>query len=147
MKLSWGYGIGAAYIIFAGSMILFVVIATRQKYDLVSNDYYDQAVHYQQKIDGKHNASLPGSNLAISFSQSENVIRITTPGDRQTVNGMLFLYKPDDQAKDFSIPFRLREESACNIPVKHLSPGAWRVKASWQNNGLDCYSETSIFIK
>ena len=67
MKNKWGIGIAAAYITFALGMILFAVHASRQHYDLVSNNYYEQAVKYQDKIDAGHNAEQ--AKLDIAFNE------------------------------------------------------------------------------
>ena len=58
MKLNWGSGIALVYVIFAGSMVAFAIKASRQHYDLVTENYYTEAVNYQQEIDARHNLSL-----------------------------------------------------------------------------------------
>ena len=76
MKLNWGYGIAIVYILFALSMILFVVKASRQHYDLVNDNYYKEAVNYQTKIDAGKNAALADSKLTIKYLSKENAIEI-----------------------------------------------------------------------
>jgi hypothetical protein len=74
-KFSWGYGIAAAYILFALSMIAFVWVASQQKYDLVSETYYDDAVNYQEKIDATAGAMEPGKNIAVEYLQEDNKLK------------------------------------------------------------------------
>ncbi len=42
---------GGFFILFGGYIAGFIVFASRQKMDLVRNDYYDQEIRYQQQID------------------------------------------------------------------------------------------------
>jgi hypothetical protein len=56
MKLSWGYKIMFVYIAFVAGMGFLVFKASSQKFDLVTKDYYDQELKYQQVIDQAANS-------------------------------------------------------------------------------------------
>ena len=57
MKLSWGYKITLVYIAFVAGMGFLVFKASSQKFDLVTKDYYEQELKYQQVIDQAANSS------------------------------------------------------------------------------------------
>src|SRR5436190_14526070 len=96
MKLNWGFGIAAVYTLFAVSMILFAVKASQQHYDLVNDNYYNEAVNYQQKIDAGKNAALADSKLSIEYLSKENAIEINSVSkSNNKIKGTLSFYKPD----------------------------------------------------
>ena len=57
LKISWGTKIATLYIGFVGLIILMVSMSMRQRVDLVSEDYYNRELAYQDKINEiKHEA-------------------------------------------------------------------------------------------
>src|ERR1041385_3197489 len=99
MKLNWGFGIAVVYTLFALSMIVFAIKASQQKYDLVSDHYYEDAVNYQQRIDAESNAA--GSGLSIEYLSTINEVKIACGEKSKNINGTLTFYKPDKAGYDF----------------------------------------------
>lgn len=147
MKLNWGYGIAIVYILFALSMILFVVKASRQHYDLVNDNYYKEAVNYQTKIDAGKNAALADSKLTIEYLSKENAIEISSVSKSGNVKGTLSFYKPDKAGDDFQITFSIDDSGNKKIPLKKLAHGYWNINADWAVNSKQCYSEKRIFVE
>ena len=147
MKLNWGFGIATAYILFAGSMILFAVKASQQDYDLVTDNYYENAVNYQSRIDAEKNALLSNTKLNIEYFQDRNSIDISSPHRTKNIEGTLFFYKPDKAGYDFQIPFSTGSEGIQLIQLKQMAHGTWKINASWITDGKDCYAEKKIFVK
>lgn len=147
MKLNWGFGIAAVYTLFAVSMILFAVKASQQHYDLVNDNYYNEAVNYQKRIDAGKNAALAYSKLSIEYLAKENAIEISSDTKSNNIKGTLFFYKPDKAGDDFQITFSIDESAKKIIPLKKLSHGYWNVNADWKVNNKECYSEKRIFVE
>ena len=143
MKNKWGLGIATAYIIFASSMIVFAIHASHQHYDLVTDNYYEQAVKYQDKIDEGRNASQ--ANLDIAYNAKENSLQLCT--ESEIKSGTLQFYKPDKAANDFKLDFTTNPDGRQIIPLQKLAHGYWKVNATWITpENKTCYSETKIFI-
>jgi nitrogen fixation protein FixH len=143
MKNNWGLGLAIAYITFIGSMILVAVHASHQDYDLVSDNYYEQAVKYQDKIDAGRNAVQ--AKLSITFNEKENTLQLTS--DAEIKAGTLQFYKPDRAANDFKLDFNLNPGGKKTIPLQQIAHGIWKVNASWIiADNKSCYTETKIFI-
>ena len=49
--MNWGYKILMVYVIFIAGILLLVFKSSSQNQDLVTEDYYEQELKYQQKID------------------------------------------------------------------------------------------------
>src|SRR4051812_17865483 len=105
MKINWGFGIVSFYILFVIAMVIFVVKSTQQKNELVIDNYYDEAVSYQNKIDESNNASNAESKLKMNFRIKESAIAINTIGNEKNIPGVLSFYKPDNAANDFKLNF------------------------------------------
>jgi nitrogen fixation protein FixH len=147
MKLNWGFGIAVVYTLFAVCMILFAVKASQQHYDLVNDNYYNEAVNYQKKIDAGKNAALADSKLSIEYLAKENAIEISSVSKSNNINGTLSFYKPDKAGDDFQVAFSINESGKKLIPLKKLAHGYWSVNVAWNMNSKDCYSEKRIFVE
>jgi nitrogen fixation protein FixH len=144
MKLNWGFGIAAVYTLFVGSMIVFAIKASQQHYDLVSDNYYEDAVGYQQKIDAVKNASVSG--LSIKYLSDNNAVEIISEGETKNVSGTLTFYKPDKAGDDFQLSFSTDDTGKQLLSLKKLAHGYWKMKATWNMNDKNCYTEQRIFI-
>ncbi|MEY3676502.1 MAG: hypothetical protein RJB67_992, partial [Bacteroidota bacterium] len=56
--MSWGNKLIIVFVVFAALMATLVYKATQTKFELVSKDYYQDELRYQDKIDGAANAAL-----------------------------------------------------------------------------------------
>ncbi len=146
MKLSWGTGIAIVYILFALSMITFAVVASMDKFDLVSENYYDNAVNYQQQINAAANTITENSSLEVKYDAHQNAIVINAMGNKKVITGTLAFYKPDKAENDFTTKFSTDTSGVQIVPAAKLAHGQWTLKASWIVDGKDCYIEKKIFI-
>ncbi len=147
MKINWGASIAIVYLLFVLSMILFVIKASRQTNDLVTENYYDDAVHYQDKIDAKNNSERFNSDFKASYSKVENRVLISVSNSTGSLSGKLNFYKPDDAQKDFEVDLKTDTAGRQQVAANKMSKGLWHVKAAWQINGTKYYSESNLFIQ
>jgi nitrogen fixation protein FixH len=146
MKLNWGTGIAIVYTSFAACMILFAVKASQQKYDLVSDKYYDEAVNFQARINAENNTAHAGMQLSMEYSPDENSILLNAEGADHAIAGTLYFYKPDRASDDFDLSFSTDHAGKTIIPLNKLAHGYWKVKASWKIDDKDYFREVKIFI-
>ena len=55
--MSWGYKILGVYLVFVTGIVFLVIKSSNQKVDLVTKDYYEQELMYQDKINETARAS------------------------------------------------------------------------------------------
>ena len=134
---NWGTGIVLAFVAFI-SFILFFVIRmntdTRADHDLVTKEYYQQELAYQEEIDAEKNARTLGSGLHIE--KTAEGLQITLPEALQNSNsiGTMSLYRPSNKHLDFDLPIRLSKTHLL-IPDKRLLDGRWDIKISVEHEG------------
>ncbi len=132
-NFSWGHGVAVALGLFI-AFILFMVFGFthgQQTSELVSNNYYEDELQYQEVIDGKNNAQqlteIP------KYRESEKGINITfadteLPTDKKV---RFELYRTDDANLDVKKELTLDSENSFLIPSKVISKGPYTLKLKW----------------
>lgn len=146
MKLNWGTSMAIAYSVFAIIMILFAVRASQEKNDLVTENYYDEAVKYQDRIDENTNAMNASSQLSIDFDKESMSLLLNVTGSEKALSGKLAFYKPDKASNDFNLNFQTDFSGQQSIPLNKLAHGYWRVTANYVVNGKNCLEQKRIYI-
>jgi nitrogen fixation protein FixH len=147
MKLNWGTSMAIVYITFAVIMILLVIRTSNIKNELVTENYYNEAVKFQDRIDENANASNVNSKICVAYSNLHHSIELNMEGDVKSIAGKLSFYKPDKAADDFEIGFHTNETGYQSIPLKSMAHGYWRVSATYSVNGKNCIAEEKIFVE
>lgn len=144
IKMNWGARIALLY---GGFVVLIVVLVTksmREDFDLVSTDYYNKELAYQNVIEaGKNQATLSepvkvykdGSNVTIDFPAEF---------DGAVVEGNIQFYSKLNAKWDRSIPVAIDEQGNCSIPVDKLVNTIYTVKMDWRADGKTYYQETEL---
>jgi hypothetical protein len=146
IKFNWGTGIAISIIIF---MVIIIVIATifmNQRVDLVTDNYYEKTLTYQDQINTyKRTAGLDGK---ISLKYTDNRLALSFPRSYfQRVNeGQLYFYRPSDSRKDFTVSLQLDENGSQALNTARVEKGYWKVEIKWTMDKKDYLSEHSVLI-
>ncbi len=89
MKLTWGTGIWAFYGLFVLMILAMVGMSIVQKIDLVTDNYYEEEVQFQGKIDKINRAKQLATPL--SWEVTEAGIRIHYPTELKGISGKINL--------------------------------------------------------
>jgi nitrogen fixation protein FixH len=145
MKISWGYKILFVYLAFVIGILFMVYKASREKFDLVTPDYYDAELKFQDVIDDKQRTAELSAPPKITHSV--NAVSIQLPDEflNKDVKGELFLYRPSDASKDVKRSFNTNK-SFVEIPLDKELSGAYEIKLSWKASGKTFYNEQRIFF-
>jgi hypothetical protein len=145
MKLSWGSKIAFVYIAFVVGIGFLVFKASNQKFDLVTKDYYDQELKYQQVIDQSANTAKLSVPLVVEKSASE--LRIRFPAEMKNKKKAIdfYLYYPADAKRDFRKSIDLHENEFTQ-PLPEAMKGKYELKLSWEVDGIKYYFEKKLFF-
>ena len=145
-KSSWRLFVILPIVIFALAMILMVVISMTRKVDLVTDNYYEQELKYQQQIDLKVN-SVELNNLIKAKAEGNSVILYSEdPGALSGMSGEIIFYRPSDAAMDFKISFGADQDGKQIITHPSLQKGLWKIRLNLYDNGKSYAVEKNIFI-
>lgn len=141
VRFNWGHKIAIVYTSFALFMIFLVVMAFRQNFDLVADDYYAQEIAYQGRIDQMNNAKA--KDYMVSAEQDAETLTLRFPVPATNVK--LHLFRPSDENMDLH---QSSETSVTELTFlrKDLTAGKYLAKLEWQAEGETYYEEKTLVI-
>ncbi|GAB3799606.1 hypothetical protein GCM10028819_23310 [Spirosoma humi] len=147
--MNWGKAIPLFFILFAGFIGTMVFRMSRQRVDLVRDDYYQDELSYQQHIDQVSNARNTGpdqsnSSVTMTYQSHQQQVVFALPDSLR--KGQILFYRPADRRQDFQVPMLAGPATRQVISTKKLSKGHWRVQFSWSDGRRDYYKEEQLFI-
>lgn len=141
--MDWGKGITLSLIVFGIIMISMVTICVKQDdLHLVTQNYYEEEIKYQDHIDKMVNASHLDHEVLVYDNQLK-IVDLHLPVGAK---GTLHLFRPSDARLDQKISFDISDQAVNSVNVKDLKPGYWRVKLTWFENGVGYFKEEKINI-
>ena len=147
MKISWGTGIVIGIVVFVVISITMTIIFMTQDVSLVSDNYYEKSLVYQDEIDNQNRTKSLDEQVKINFNGE--VINILFPSTYldKNISGEIYFYRPSNSKLDFKLPLELIEEGNQLILVKNFEKGFWRMKLNWTMDGNGYYNERAITIE
>jgi len=144
----WPLGIILTFAIFITGTICLLVFACRQKSDLVSSDYYEQEIRFQQHLDQIDRASKLAGPPSVSYDLAADCIRIRLPLETSArkVTGRIHLYRPSAAGLDRQVPLTLDPDGLQLLDASGMRPGLWKVRIFWAVEARDYFVDQSIVI-
>ena len=146
MKINWGWGIVIAFAGFIGFILYFVIIASTDKranHHLVTDDYYQEELAYQDEIDATENARVFASGFVVHESEEGLIIDIPDSVKNQNAKGTVSLYRPSNEHLDFNLAISLSNAHLL-IPDDRLLGGRWDIRIAWEHQGENYLIKKSI---
>ena len=137
--MNWGQKLTVAIAGFMGFILFLVISSHGVESDLVTDDYYQQEIDYQQTIDATENADALKGELVVETT--DDAVRVTLPEDFQfAVVGTVSFYRPDDASKDFTVDIPGDRRSIL-VPLSKLSAGQYEINVHCE------YQDKAYFFK
>lgn len=144
--MNWGTAIFLVIVVFISGILTLVFKASGDQQQLVTDNYYEKELKYQEKIEGMHNVKMLSDTVLLS--QDNNNILINFPAELKSnsIEALVHLYCAFDEKNDKQ--FRTNTSNGMIIlPMEQLIPGPYTVKMDWTSEGKVYYSENKIQIK
>ncbi len=143
--MNWGTKILIVYVAFVLGIVFMVFKSSMQNTDLVTTDYYEKELRYQDKIDEIKRVSALSE--PVQYVIKGNSVILSFPKDfaGKKLTGEVVLYCPSDQKKDIKQHFTVIDE-ALQISISANSKGLYELHLSWKDGGVTYYFEKKIFI-
>ena len=133
-KFNWGHGVVVALALFMGFILFMVFVFPngKQNSEMVSDNYYEDELHFQKVIDSKKNAEQLEEKPI--YSETNEGIKITFPDniipDGKKIDFSLF--RTDDKNLDVNKTLNLSNNSDFIIPKEILVKGSYTLKVKWE---------------
>ena len=143
----WPASIVGFFVIAIVFLVTFVAWAMRQREDLVSADYYEREVRYQQQLDSMNRSQNFAAHVLITFDPAWQAVVIKLPKDqRQGASGKVHLYRPSDARLDREMPLALNTDGVQKVDAKNLEGGLWKVRVKWNAGGQEYFLDQPVIV-
>lgn len=131
---------------FAGLMVFFVVMAARNPEPLVTEQYYEQELKYQDRIDNTSRANA--LTLAVRIEAGTRGVRLTFPEEMhgRMISGELTLLRPNDPTLDRHIAVKADAKGGYEALNVGLVSGRYNALLEWNVDGVAYYTEEKLVV-
>jgi hypothetical protein len=144
--MNWGHKIVLAFIAFMVFLGVLVYRSVHNKVHLVSRDYYEKELVYQQEIDKIINEKSLEESVNIQIDANADQLKVSFPVGQKVRTGNLELYRPSDASMDTSWQLELDDENKFTLFTGDLAPGLWKVKLEWADDSRSYLKEQNLFL-
>ena len=145
MSINWGIKIALLYLSFVSLIVVMVSMSMHQKVDLVSKDYYEEELKFQEKINKSNRANELKEPLSWEVKQGALLLKFPGQFLNQKINGTVFFFRPSDAALDKTVPLST-DSLLLNIPTTQLKRGVYKMQINWKSGKEEYYNEGIIKI-
>ena len=147
--LYWPIGISVTLILFVAGLIGFMIFSKTVPVNLVSENYYENSLNYQQQIDESQRASEVKNDMTMQYDLQQQSLNILIPNlaDNSIVDGEVYFFRPSDSRKDRRIALAVDDGGQQLLSLADFDKGLWRVRLSWNVNKTSFYTEEVLVIQ
>lgn len=144
----WPLGITLFLVVMVVGTIIFVVFVTDLHFDLVEDDYYQQGLAYQQRIDRINNSNTLSEKVKIQVVSADTLL-VDFPDDLNpaTIKGQVAFFRPDNRILDDTLAIATDSLGRQAINLRNYKKGNWKIQLFWNTDSVDYYDEASVYIK
>jgi hypothetical protein len=113
------------FALFIGNMVR---QAMQTDVDLVSKDYYQKELAYQNHIDQVKATRQLTDQVTITHAAAAEQLSVVFPAGSQVapVKGQVRFFRPSDARLDFNLPLKLNQQGQQHIRTTALAKGRWQ---------------------
>jgi hypothetical protein len=146
MKFNWGIGIAMLYTGFVIGILTLVVMSSRQKVDLVAENYYEEELIFQRKIDKIERTKALTEPLLWGVNQEGVQLQFPENMNGRKITGKVKFYCPSDNRKDKEFAINPAADLSQLIPATQLASGRYKLQVEWQADSTTYWNEGAIVI-
>lgn len=144
MKFNWGTGIFIFYTAFVVFILLLVFRTSQERIDLVTDDYYQQELKYQEIIQKKDNASNLDSGLTYSLRKMD--VTFSFPSSQKEIYGDIKIYRASNKTFDKEFEIDLNDQNQMIVSMDNSPLGLYKLMVLWESDSIGYYVEEDIYL-
>lgn len=138
-----GKWIVVSFVLFAAFIATLVTICVRQDVSLVSQNYYQDELQFQNQIDREQNTSLLTTRPLVAVDGK--MLTLALNQDAPVTEGTVYVFCPSNARMDRT--FSVTPDSPTqSFDLTELDGGMYRVKLRWTMNDKQFYQEQIIHL-
>jgi len=123
-----------------------VVFFMSQKVDVVTENYYEKELKYQDQINRVARTNALKDTIKINNTGKEIIIKFPNKPDKNSGKDFILLYRPSDKAKDIRIPVMADTSNSQVISIERIEKGYWKLQLNWTSSGSEYYHESAFNV-
>ena len=139
--MNWGKSIALFYGVFVVSILAVVAFSFTQDVNLVTEDYYQQELVYEDQINRLKNTETLAEKPTITLKGL--YVELVFPKELNPKGSILF-FRPSDSHKDKRVAISLGAEGSQQIDFSTEQAGLWKAKLTWKLGENEYYQEFVI---
>jgi hypothetical protein len=142
--MNFGKWIVVAFILFAIFIGTLVTVCMRQDINLVSKNYYNDELAYQNQIERISNAN----RLVIKprITKVDGKLQVSFSDGFKIQKGQLRLFCPSNPKLDTDFSISPTDGNTQLFEIASLHPGMYKAKLLWTMEGKEYFTEEVIYI-
>jgi hypothetical protein len=142
----WPYGIiGFFILLFCGIATVVVIAATHQE-TMVSDNYYEQELKFQDRIDSAARAQKCGAHVRLDSPAAKLFVAVPAAQLAQNFSGTIQFYRPSSPKLDCEFPLAPGADGSQSLDVSKLKSGLWQVRVNWTAGGQGYFLEQKLTL-
>jgi hypothetical protein len=134
-----------AFVLFAAFIATLVVICMRQNISLVSKNYYQEELAFENHIQRVKNASSLEHKPEIKLVDHE--LHVSFVDFRKIENGKLILFCPSNDKMDRQFAVEQLASTSQTFELNGAQPGMYKAKLYWTMNKKEFYVEEIVNLQ
>ena len=143
--MNWGKKILFVYLFFVAGIVYLVIRSMGENQDLVTRDYYEQELRFQDRINQTHSADSINNAVVVTHVKDSIKLLFSDVFSQERITGSVWVYCPNDEKKDIKQQFVLSGGQRL-FSLPYTSNGNRYVKVNWMSKGKEFYKEQQLFI-
>lgn len=143
--MNWGKWIVVSFLLFVAFIGTLVVVCVRQDISLVTKDYYQDELAYQDQLDRLNNTNGLVQKPSIEV-MADDYLRISFAQFSEMEKGKLQLFCPSNAKLDKHFSVGASIENQQYFTINNLPKGMYRARLQWTMKGKEFYLEEIIYL-
>ncbi len=144
----WPAAIVLTFVLFISGTIGLIVMAASQHADLVSKNYYEQELKYQDQVDRLEHTQQLSAPAKIAYDAGSHRIGITLPPEHasHSITGRIQLYRPSEANLDRQLKLHTDTQGRQWLDASDLRPGLWKLRLVWAVDDREFSTDQQVVI-
>ena len=142
--MNFGNWIVVSFVLFAAFIGTLVVVCLREDISLVSKDYYQEELVYEDQIQRLNNVAALKEKPVISVV--DHMVQVEFSQFNTIEHAELEIFCPSNASMDRKFLVKSSDQPVQFFKLDPLQKGMHRAKLQWEMNGKEFYLEEVIYI-
>lgn len=143
--MNWGKWIIVSFVLFIAFIATLVTVCVREDVSLVTTDYYQDEIAYQDQLDRLSNTKALTEKPSIKVTDDRD-LEIAFTKFNEIEKGTLQLFRPSNEQMDRHFTIEASNRPQQYYTLDGLPKGMYRARLQWTMHGKEYYLEEIVTL-